>query len=148
MNTKIIGTSQSSIAHRGYSWNLVDNKGLDGHYWHGCAHTGNSRGPEWFSLELPHASKVTEIQIARRTTPCCFWDQGQNIQIRIGNSKNYNSQEPLCLPQIGELSRGARLKDYICTGNPPPGKFVKIAKIGWLVLCEVRVFSIPGWKMI
>ena len=81
----------------------------------------------------------------------CCWEQGQNIQITIGPSQLYDPSEPLCLPEINELQRVAGLQDYICTGNLHSGKYVKIYKeyvpgpgcLG-LVLCEVKVFTLPN----
>ena len=104
-----------------------------------CAHTG-SGAPAWFSLELPEARTVTKVQIARRME--APWDQGQNIKITIGASKGYASSEPLCLPEIPELTRTAGLQDYVCT-NQVSGKYVKISRPGDLVLCEVKVFALP-----
>ena len=106
----------------------------------GCAHTGNSNGRNWFSLELPTAEKVTKVQIARRTD--CCWQQGQNIKITIGPSSSYDTNEPTCLPEIDLRASG--LQDYLCTENPPPGKFVKLSKIGLLALCEVKVFILKN----
>ena len=105
----------------------------------GCAHTkdGNNER-EWFSLELHTAQKVAKVQIARRMD-CCF-QQGQNVNITIGPSKSYDPNEPTCLPEIKDLKRESGLQDYVCTENPPPGQFVKLSKIGYLVLCEVKVF--------
>ena len=105
---------------------------------------------EWFSLELPTAQKVTKVQIARRMGSCC-WHQGQNIKITIGPSKSYDPNEPTCLPEITDLTRAKGLEDYVCTDDPPPGKFVKLSKKGVLVLCEVKVFAIQDseyakWK--
>ena len=104
----------------------------------GCAHTKNGVGREWFSLELPTAQKVTKVQIARRMD--CCWDQGQNIKITIGPSASYDPNEPTCL-EITDLKRESGLQDYFCSENPPPGKFVKLSKIGWVALCEVKVFA-------
>ena len=71
----------------------------------------------------------------------CCPVQGENIRITIGPSKDYDSSEPLCLPEITDLVWAAGLQDYICTGNLHEGKYVKISHVGWLVLCEVKVFS-------
>ena len=115
----------------------------------GCSSTGGTHdGPhklEWFSLELPTKLKVTKVQIARRMDECgpC-WRQGQDVKITIGPSKAYdpNDNEPTCLPVIRDLTRASGLQDYVCTDNPPAGKFVKLSRKGWLVLCEVKVFGI------
>ena len=103
----------------------------------GCAHTKmNRKGREWFSLELPTAQNVAKVQIARRMG---YWGQGQNIKVTIGPSKSYDPNEPTCT-DIDDLKRESGLQDYVCTGNLPPGQFVKLSKIGFLVLCEVKVF--------
>ena len=109
----------------------------------GCAHT-QIIGQQWFSVELPTAQKVTKVQIARRMEGGCCWHQGQNIKITIGPSRSYDPNEPTCLPEIRELKRQSGLQDYMCTDNPPPGKFVKLSKIGSLVLCEVKVFILKN----
>ena len=110
----------------------------------GCAHTLNGER-EWFSLELPTAQKVTKVQIARRMGVGWkdgVWHQGQNIKITIGPSSSYDTNEPTCLPEI-DLRAGG-LQDYLCAENPPPGKFVKLSKIGLLALCEVKVFILKN----
>ena len=71
----------------------------------------------------------------------CCRDQGQNIRITIGPSKEYDPSEPLCLPEIYELVWSEGLQDYICTGDLQEGKYVKISRVGWIVLCEVKVFT-------
>ena len=71
----------------------------------------------------------------------CCRDQGKNIRISIGPSKDYDPSEPLCLPEIAELVWSEGLQDYICTGNLHEGKYVKISRVGWIVLCEVKVFT-------
>ena len=107
----------------------------------GCAHTKDrSSEREWFSLELPAAQKVAKVQIARRLHCKICWQHGQDINITIGPSKSYDPNEPTCLPEIKDLKRESGLQDYVCTENPPPGQFVKLSKIGYLVLCEVKVF--------
>ena len=68
----------------------------------------------------------------------------KNIRITIGASKEYDPNEPLCLPEIVELSQQAGLQDYYCTGELHEGKFVKISKPGALDLCEVKVFTLQG----
>ena len=81
---------------------------------------------------------MTKVQIARRM---CCWDQGQNVSITIGPSKEYDPDETLCRPEIPDLVREGGLQDYICSGGLREGKYVKISKVGWLVLCEVKVFT-------
>ena len=80
----------------------------------------------------------------------CCWEHGQHIRITIGPSQSYDPSEPLCLPEIAELQRVAGLQDYTCTGNLHSGKYVKIHKTYvqgqnefGLVLCEVKIFTIP-----
>ena len=105
----------------------------------GCAHTANTSDIEWYSLELEVPQTVTKVQIARRMG-CCWWG-GQNVSITIGPSKEYDPNEPLCLPEIPDLVREGGLQDYVCTGDLHQGKYVKISKVGVLVLCEVKVFT-------
>ena len=93
-------------------------------------------------MELPTAQNVTKVQIVRRMDSCC-WGQGQNIKITIGPSKSYDPNEPTCT-EIKDLKRESGLQDYVCNGNVPPGQFVKLSKIGLLVLCEVKVFVIKN----
>ena len=141
-----MGTSQSSV----FQWNgnefpasmLVDGLGLDG-IWSdegGCAAT-EPNGIQWFSLELETPRYITKVQIARRMNR---WEQGQGISITIGSSKEYNSNDPLCLPEIPDLAREVGLVNYVC--NPSQeGKFITISKdIGHtghvMTLCEAKVF--------
>ena len=150
----IVGTAASSVVGSGSNYhpsNLIDGGGLDGS-WNDlqngfCAHTRDGGGMEWFSLELESPKKVTRVQIARRADGCC-WERGQNVLISIGPSEAYDPNEPLCLSQIGELSRQPGLHDYACTGDLHEGKFVKISRAaGVLNLCEVKVFiSLPQSK--
>ena len=140
----IVGTSQSSALH----WNgnkfpasmLVDELALDGRWSDagGCAAT-NGKGIQWFSLELETPGIVRKVQIARRMYGS--WEQGQRIRITIGSSKGYDSNDPLCLPEIPELKREVGLVDYVC--NPgQEGKFVTISTTKRVMaLCEVRVFT-------
>ena len=108
-----------------------------------CAHTdriehnGTVRR-EWFSLELPDERIVTKVQIARRMDGTCHC---QNISITVGPSKEYDGREPLCLPEIEELTNTAGLQDYVCTEDLR-GKYVKISRVGELAICEVDVFSL------
>ena len=134
----IVGTSQSGVAYGQDASNLVDGKGIDGSF-SGCAHTlENSPLGQWFSLELDAIRTVTRVQIARRTD---YEDQGKNVKITIGPSRVYDAHEPMCRPEIPNLTHGG-LIDYPCTEGPKKGKYVKISKpAGWsLVLCEVKVF--------
>ena len=136
-----MSTSQSS----GY-WveKLIDGQGLDG-IWSNENSCGATTGgtTEWFSLELAQSAQVTRVQIANRLD-CCL-DRGQNVRISIGPSNVYDPNEPLCLPQIPELSRQPGLQDYACT-DLHEGKFVKISRAGVLNLCEVKVFTTPQGK--
>ena len=117
---------------------------LTSRYDRGCAHTANSANDEWFSLELEEEKRVAKVQIARRMDNCGDCSaQGQNIRISIGPSQSYDPSEPLCLPEINELQRNEGLQDYICTGDLHLGKFVKISKVGWIALCEVKIFTLP-----
>ena len=146
-----MGTSQSSV----FQWNgnefpasmLVDGLGLDG-IWSdegGCAAT-EPNGIQWFSLELETPRYVTKVQIARRMSNS--WEQGQGISITIGSSKEYDSTDPLCLPEIPDLTHEAGLIDYVC--NPgQEGQFIKISKDNGqtghvMALCEAKVFVRTG----
>ena len=83
------------------------------------------------------------VQIARRIhtdSTHASWRLGQNIKITVGNSQSYDTNEPLCLPEIADLERQSGLQDYICT-DLHPGKYVKISRVGWIALCEVKVFT-------
>ena len=138
-----MGTSESSFngAHHAAS-KLVDGEALDGNWGVGCSHTTESYvngAVEWFSLELESPQKVTRVQISNRAD-CCF-DRGQNVHISIGPSEAYDPNEPLCLPQISELSRQPGLQDYHCIGDLHEGRFVKISRAGKMNLCEVKVFT-------
>ena len=95
---------------------------------------------EWFSLELQEERRVIKVQIARRQG---YWEQGQDVKITIGPSKSYDPDEPLCLPEIADLIRDVGLQDYVCTGKLNSGKYVKISTLYVLVLCEVKVFTLP-----
>ena len=109
-----------------------------------CAHTSGGSGAlrEWFTLELQEPRRVTRVQIANRLD-CCL-DRGRNIRITIGPSKDYDPNEPLCLPEIRELSHQPGLQDYVCTGDLHEGKFVKISRAGEMNLCEVKIFTLQG----
>ena len=145
----IVGTEQSSV----HSWGnvqslasrLIDGKGLDGDWFNGdgCAATSDDAAPiEWFSLELQVSQKITRVQIANRLDH--DEGRGQNIRITIGPSKVYDSNEPLCLPEIPELTKRPGLQDYFCSGDLHEGKFIKISRPGQLNLCEVKIFTVPG----
>ena len=128
---------------------LVDGLGLDGLFGpneggnvYGCAHTDYVLPTfEWFSLELESPKKITRVQIANRVNSR---ERGQNVSISIGPSKAYDPNEPLCRPQISELSIQPGLQDYLCTGDLHEGKFVKISRAGVMNLCEVKVFTPTG----
>ena len=111
----------------------------------GCSHTADSASNEWFSLELEENRTVAMVQIARRIhsdpNNATVWARGQNIKITVGNSQSYDPNEPLCLPEIADLERQSGLQDYVCTGNLHSGKYVKISRVGWIALCEVKVFT-------
>ena len=111
----------------------------------GCAHTiGNANDTQWFSLELEFPQKVSRVQIANRID--LDEGRGDNVRITIGHSKVYDSNEPLCLPEISKLSRAPGLQDYVCTGVLHEGNFVKISREGKMAmnLCEVKVFTLQG----
>ena len=72
------------------------------------------------------------------------------MTISIGSSREYDPNDALCRPQIGELQHTSGLVDYPCTSNKETGKFVKISKVGAndlgsdpLVICEAKVFGYP-----
>ena len=151
----IVGTYESSTieACGGMcpAFKLVDGLGLDGLFGppdgsasdvYGCAHT-DFGSIQWFSLELESPKKITRVQIVNRVY---FGKRGQNVQISIGPSKAYDPNEPLCLPEISELSIQPGLQDYLCTGDLHEGKFVKISRAGVMNLCEVKIF-IPAGKV-
>ena len=121
----------------------MDGQGLDGRLGSGgCAHTNNTANDEWFSVELDAPQYVTKVQITRRRSdsPDCCVNQGKGVRITIGSSGGYDSNEPLCRPEIADLDYGG-LIDYPCTGNLHQGKYVKISKAGgYFVICEVKIF--------
>ena len=134
----IVGTASSSEKFGAHHSRLVDGKGLDGSSLSGCAHTSNQLPIEWFSLELDAPKTVTKVQIARRTY-CCD-DQGKNVKITIGASREYDASEPLCRPVMPLLDQGG-LVDYPCTEGPKQGKYVKLSNAGnYFAICEVKVF--------
>ena len=128
---------------------LIDGKGIDGRWSsQGCAATSDAYRPhnlvdgmEFFSLELEAPQKIAKVQIANRVD-CCFY-RGNNIRITVGPSPVYDPEEPLCLPEITQLSKSAGLQDYVCDGDVQ-GKFVKISRPGHINLCEVKVFTEEG----
>ena len=71
------------------------------------------------------------------------------MTISIGSSREYDPNDALCRPQIGELQHTSGLVDYPCTSNKETGKFVKISKVGVndLVICEAKVFGYPVGKL-
>ena len=142
-----MGTAQSSVWINKFPASmLVDGLGLDGIWSNagGCAAT-NGQGTQWFSLELEDPGFVTKVRIVRRMDSCC-WNQGQDISITIGSSKEYDANDPSCLPEIPDLTREAGLVDYIC--NPgQEGQFVKISTPhSVMALCEAKVFAIAQGK--
>ena len=149
---EIVGTSSSSTSFGGVSSRLVDGKELDRNSGsNGCAQagfSGTSEETEWFSLEFDVPQIVTRVQIARQLCePHCV-PLGQNVRITIGDSIGYNPNEPMCLPEIAELQSPKKdgtpgLVDYICTGDQPEGKYLKISRVGGLSICEAKVFG-PG----
>ena len=70
----------------------------------------------------------------------------RDIHITIGPSKEYDPNEPLCLPKIDELNQQAGLQDYYCTGELHAGKFVKISREGVMNLCEAIVSTLTEGK--
>lgn len=138
-----MGTSQSSAYKLGgkeYPASmLLDGLNLNGVWSNngGCAAT-NGQGTQWFSLELENSRFVTKVQIARRMD-CCF-NQGQDISISIGSTNEYDPIDPLCLPEIPDLTHKAGLVDYVCSPGQE-GKFVKISSPrSIMALCEAKVF--------
>ena len=73
-------------------------------------------------------------------------ERSRDIRITIGPSKEYDPNEPLCLPKIDELNQQAGLQDYYCTGELHAGKFVKISRKGVMNLCETRVYTLAEGK--
>ena len=145
MEASIIGTAQSTThSTRHLSSKLVDGLGLDGQFHSnesGCATTRGENGEiQWFSVELDAPRIVTKVQIARRMDHTLT--QGRNISITIGSSSEYDSNDPLCLPQIPDLMLHSGMVDYVCTGGPREGKYVKISSTAerHLSICEVKVF--------
>ena len=139
----IVSTSASSIAYGYSASNLVDGKGLNGDMSEGfCAHTksGNDIN-NWFSLELAAPQKISRVQITPRLK-CCP-ERAQNIRITIGPSKSYDPNEPLCLPEISQLTMQEGLTNYNCTTPLHEGKFIKISREApKLNLCEVKIFTL------
>ena len=153
MEATIIGTAQSSVYELdGIQYpasKLVDGKGLDGIFnnENGCASTKKyANGTHWFSLELDIFEIVTKVQIARRMDRIGV--QGSNVDITIGYSRNYDSNDSLCLPKITHLELQTGLVDYICTGSPKKGKYVKISSSSsetkHLCICEAKIFVRPA----
>ena len=109
----------------------------------GCAHTNDEELTHWYSLELDAPQTVTRVQIARRTDAQPENDnQGRNVKITIGPSREYDADEPLCRPEITNLGYPAGLIDYECIGGPKRGKYVKLSSsgAGAFLICEVKVF--------
>ena len=139
-------TQSSRWANAWTGTRLIDGKGLDGRWGsQACAATSDAYRPtnlvdgyEFFSLELEAPQKIARVQIANRVD-CCFY-RGNNVRITVGPSPVYDPNEPLCLPEITQLSKNAGLQDYVCEGEPSEGKFVKIARKGQMNICEVKVF--------
>ena len=140
-----MSTSESSCAFGYCASNLLDGKGLNGNVNEGfCAHTISGRDSNnWFSLELPAPQKVSRVQITPRLD-CCS-DRAQNIRITIGPSKSYDPNEPLCLPEISQLTMEEGLTNYHCTTPLHEGKYVKISREeSKLNLCEVKIFTLTN----
>ena len=91
---------------------------------------------------------MTKVQLSKRMD-CCR-TQGKDVYISVGSSREYDPNDDLCRPKIGELEHKNRLVDYLCTSNPKAGKFVKLAKTGTgansLTICEAKVFGYPAGK--
>ena len=148
-----MGTYQSGIYFSGpRQWpasKLVDGFGLDG-VWGcgGCATAERGEGflgPEYFSLELDVPQIVTKVQIVRRMD--YTEHQGHNVTISVGQSKYYEEEEPLCLPEIPELQERGGFVDYNCT-KEVKGKYVKISSTeSTFSLCEVKVFILSEGKL-
>ena len=129
---------------------------------------------QWFSLEILNPQDlVYSIHIAPRLnccpeaildidTPCRLFnpncserleEMSKNISVTIGPSLAYNSTEPLCRP-VFDLVLQENLTEYrctggdciggLCTGELHHGKYVKIAREGFLNLCEVEIFTVAG----
>ena len=147
MEANIIWTGESSVSvQNGTQYpasKLIDGLGLDGQLYNekGCALTsaGGARRTKWFSLELDASRTVTKVQIARRMDPNKK-GHGNNVTITIGSAKEYDPDEPLCLPEIPKLLQQTGLVDYVCTLGPAEGKYVKISSPVRLCICEAKVF--------
>ena len=135
----IVGTSQNGIYHQNPASKLIDGSGLDGIWGSGCATTEGS-GVQWFSLELNGSQIVTKVQIARRMDYTAT--QGRNVKVTIGSSREYDPNEPMCLPEILDLQLTQGLVDYVCT-EEVAGKYVKFSSSteSHLTICEVKVFK-------
>ena len=112
-----------------------------------CAHTYGDGGRQWFSLQLDGPQTVAKVQIARRTDRDSQGNtQGKNITITVGPSREYDQDEPLCLPEIPDLRLyGNGLVDYNCN-KEVTGRYVKISRHhdnGGFAICEVKVFISP-----
>ena len=147
LEANIIWTGESSVSvqngTRYPASKLIDGLSLDGQLYNekGCALTnaGGALKTKWFSLELDASRTVTKVQIARRMDPNKK-GHGNNVTITIGPAKEYDPDEPLCLPEIPDLVNETGLVDYSCTLGPAEGKYVKISSPVRLCICEAKVF--------
>ena len=138
----IVKAFESSVAYGMSASNLLDGKGLNGKNNEGfCSHTiSGAHANNWYSLELAAPQKISSVQITPRLD-CCS-ERQQNVRITIGPSKAYDPNEPLCLPEIPQLTLEEGLTTYECTKPLHEGKYIKISREdSSLNICEVKVFT-------
>ena len=143
------GSSRWQVTHPG----LIDGKGLagldadvhssekadgslgeDNH----CAVAERHRptGPRaWLAMKLAAPEKIFGVQLAFRTEGDT--DQGRNVKVQVGNSLNYNEDDPVCR-EIAQLA-GTGLVDYWCD-NVHEGQYVILSNDqSFLTICEAKI---------
>ena len=98
--------------------------------------TKGSKPRAFFYMKLATPSTVMKMQFAFRTDAATY--QGKNVKVQVGNSPQYNADDPVCT-EIAQLS-GTGLVDYHCN-QYHTGQYVIISNDqSYLTICEAKVF--------
>ena len=134
------GGSYWQVTHPG----LIDGKGLAGLQTDfaslsRCAvAVKSSSSRAWLAMKLGAPKKIFGVQLARRTlTDHHGLSQGKNVKVQVGNSMQYNANDPVC-KEIGQLA-GTGLVDYWCD-NVHEGQYVILSNDQQLLtICEAKI---------
>ena len=149
---EVVGCTQSSVSAGGDCARLTDGHTTTIWNHYSCAIT-HQYGPTWFSFDLGSPKTVTMVSLITGYGVNLSPIHGKEVTIFVGPSQEPDVSEPLCLPMIQQIPKDVFV-DYECTESPPPGRYVKLARMNanggtpdrWdandlFSLCEVRIFT-------